>query len=309
MSCIPIDATDIVRPLKEALAANNRRKCGNQCGQIGKMLRCDHGNIRAVMTEHAMAVFNRRISVWRDTEATAPHHQGKSVKFTHERGFAMPPRFPRTDVRVVDIDSIDAALQLAQSSGRRPLVLNLADDCFPGGCVSTGSGAQEESLFRRTSLCRTLTMHFYPIRDDEAVYSPCVVVMKASEAQGFARLAEPLPTLDFVACPAIRHPQLAEGGDTLRDEDVTRLEIKVETVLQVAYKKGHGALVIGAMGLRRMAQSTEPRRANHAAGHRALSGCICGHPHCRAARCGSRGSAHAVVRPSGQPIRLPGRVR
>ena len=195
-----------------------------------------------------MAVFNRRISVWRDTEATAPHHQGKSVKFTHERGFAMPPRFPRTDVRVVDIDSIDAALQLAQSSGRRPLVLNLADDCFPGGCVSTGSGAQEESLFRRTSLCRTLTMHFYPIRDDEAVYSPCVVVMKASEAQGFARLAEPLPTLDFVACPAIRHPQLAEGGDTLRDEDVTRLEIKVETVLQVAYKKGHGALVIGAMG-------------------------------------------------------------
>jgi uncharacterized protein (TIGR02452 family) len=200
------------------------------------------------MSESAMPVFNRRIAVWNDTLATAPTPVAKSVKVAHEPGFAMPPRFPRTDVRVVDADTIDAAQQLAESTGRRPLVLNLADDCFPGGCVYTGSGAQEESLFRRTGLCRTLTMHFYPIRDGEAVYSPGVAVLKASEAQGFARQAPPLPTLDFLACPALRHPQLDASGSALREEDVARLEVKVETVLQAAYKNGHGALVLGAMG-------------------------------------------------------------
>jgi uncharacterized protein (TIGR02452 family) len=34
----------------------------------------------------------------------------------------------------------------------------------------------------------------------------------------------------------------------LREEDVKRLEVKVETVLQAAYKFGHETLVLGAMG-------------------------------------------------------------
>jgi hypothetical protein len=123
-------------------------------------------------------------------------------------------------------DAIDVALDLLSTGkAHRPLVLNLADDIFAGGCVNQGSGAQEESLFRRTNYYQTLvnnsqsaqgTVHsdnlvvlgllrsrrslcegykerqpsdqtdaLYPIENGEAVYSPEVTILKSSEETGW----------------------------------------------------------------------------------------------------------------------------
>lgn len=64
-------------------------------------------------------------------------------------------------VLVKDIDCLIAYKQL-QDAGNNPVVLNLADILVPGGCVESGSGAQEESIFRRSNITRTLTQDFYP---------------------------------------------------------------------------------------------------------------------------------------------------
>ena len=47
-------------------------------------------------------------------------------------------------------------------AGMNPVVLNLADIPVPGGCVESGSGAQEESIFRRSNIIWTLTEKLYP---------------------------------------------------------------------------------------------------------------------------------------------------
>ena len=189
--------------------------------------------------------FFARIECWKDTRALAA------------AALAPPPSeklrfFP--EVRVEDADSIDCALRYLRM-GHNPVVLNLADDCFPGGCVDIGSGAQEESLFRRTNLCRTLDLSFYPIRDDELVYSPGVTVFKRAEADAWRPLDDDCDQLAFIACPGIKNPVLdyAPNDDDpqtarLKPHDEARLRAKFRNVLRAARAKGHDLPVLGAMG-------------------------------------------------------------
>jgi uncharacterized protein (TIGR02452 family) len=126
------------------------------------------------------------------------------------------------------------------------LLLNFADDRFAGGSVDTGSGAQEESLFRRTNLCQTLLQdEFYPILDNEAVYSPNVTVFRDTEENDNVVL-DAVWQNAFIALPGIHNPQLVDGH--LNDSDVERLKQKIELILQIGYKKGHDSLVLGALG-------------------------------------------------------------
>ena len=209
-----------------------------------------------------MEAFLRRIEVWKDTERRAPPAAAPSCKESYVDGYGdgHAPT-PPTDAHVLqqhprvalhDADTIDLGLALLASGVvSRPLLLILADDCFPGGCVATGSGAQEEALFRRTNLCRSLSMRDYPIRDDEAVYAPRIEVFRRGERHAtdpFGLLPpEERRVLDFVACPALRHPMLTPEG-RLADADAARLAVKVELVLQLAHRHGHDGVVLGAMG-------------------------------------------------------------
>jgi uncharacterized protein (TIGR02452 family) len=149
---------------------------------------------------------------------------------------------------VVDEDCIDCALRLIQHRlCAHPVVHILADDYFPGGSVGLGSGAQEESIFRRTNICRTLTQNLYPLLDGEVVYSPNVSVLKASESDGWTPLPHPLPLLGFIAGPGVRTPSLLDDGK-LSSADERRLSIKLHAVLQAALDNGHDGIVLGAMG-------------------------------------------------------------
>ena len=61
----------------------------------------------------------------------------------------------QTVVEVQNIDCLYAGVQLKEQ-GYNPAVLNMASRRNPGGGVTTGAGAQEETLFRRTNLFRSL---------------------------------------------------------------------------------------------------------------------------------------------------------
>lgn len=63
--------------------------------------------------------------------------------------------YDTTIVKVENIDCLHAGAAL-KKSGYNPAVLNMASSSNPGGGVINGAGAQEETLFRRTNLFRSL---------------------------------------------------------------------------------------------------------------------------------------------------------
>lgn len=194
-----------------------------------------------------MVDFEKRIKCWKHTLAYCEENDlnpKASSLHTYQQTADPMREFPRTLVTVEDQDSIYAGLEL-KGAGYNPLVLNFADDVFPGGHVAMGSGAQEESLFRRTNYHQTLHhgTGFYPLEGTESVYSPDVTVIKNLD---FILLPE-FKKLSFIASPGLRHPPLTIENK-LRPEDRTLLQNKIETIFQVGYAYGHDSLVLGALG-------------------------------------------------------------
>ena len=186
-----------------------------------------------------------RIAVWHETVAmdtAAPYPCTPSTKHVFDPLYIFPKLYDGTFVSVVPEDVLDVAQAYIKQN---PLVLNFADDLDPGGCVDGGSGAQEESLFRRTNLYRTVHTDFYPLKSLEAVYSPVITVFRAPEARNYAILEAPY-TVAVVSAPALKYPPVRNGR--LRDADVQTLKRKIRLVFQIAKQHGHEVLVLGAWG-------------------------------------------------------------
>ena len=174
------------------------------------------------------------------------------------------PRFPPTKIRVLNADTIDAALTL--SSGTTPtastpnskpvLILNMANAYHSGGGWEQGALAQEEALCYRSSLSFTLKLRFYPIPEFGGIYSPTVVVIRESMAQGHNLLdltrPEDLPVVSCVSVAAIRDPYIvrdAAGRERYRrSRDRDTMKEKMRVVLRIAALTRHRRLVLGALG-------------------------------------------------------------
>lgn len=199
-------------------------------------------------------LFTDRISVWADTQKISAEmpEPPTSVKMRYDPGFSAPKTSAKSEIRFFDMDSIDCALAHAPEA----VILNLADDNFPGGCVALGAGAQEEAIFRRTNYCAALKIpqpnnDLYPIRDGEAVYSPGISILKTSEATGW-QLIPPgqRPKVAFIACPGLKYPttELVNDEPRLTPDDVIRLKNKIRVIIQTAAKFGHQTVILGALG-------------------------------------------------------------
>lgn len=165
-------------------------------------------------------------------------------------------------ITVENVECIDAGIAL-QQQGFNPAVLNLADAYQPGGLVLQGSHAQEESLFRRTNLFRSLyqfddeyAQEFkvpqpqaqrYPMDQDwGGIYTPGALVIRAPQDAGFKLLNEPVK-MSFIAVAGINDPILNDSG--LMDEiDSETTRNKMRTILRLGALNGHDALVLGALG-------------------------------------------------------------
>jgi uncharacterized protein (TIGR02452 family) len=206
------------------------------------------------MSGPVAAIYQWRIAVWKETEAAA-HAIGSppTLKFTPAQVRDPVSHGYATVISVRDADCIDVAKEM-QDRGLQPVVLNLSDDCVAGGVVDLGSGAQEESLWRRTALSATQHQGFYPLCEDGRVsllYSPAVPVLRDTEERGYAWLPTPF-YLDFIACPALKYPHwvssaTAPDGD-LSDSDKERLATRLRLILRVAAQMGNDAVVLGPMG-------------------------------------------------------------
>lgn len=192
------------------------------------------------------------------------------------------PQVPANDVEshepmsvsVVNEDCVKAA-QAMLGEGLCPAILNMASLHHPGGGVIDGSGAQEESLCRRSNLAVSLyqyslpggrhgdlaemvgvkrkTGQSYPMDERYGgIYSPDVCFFRDVEDNGYALLEEPFH-ISVISVAAInynpKHGRHALNGDgSIPDGDIELLKDKIRTILDIGLAHGHDSLVLGAFG-------------------------------------------------------------
>lgn len=172
----------------------------------------------------------------------------------------IPPRDEPTIVEVQNIDCLYAGV-LLKEQGYNPAVQNMASRRNPGGGVTTGAGAQEETLFRRTNLFRSLyqfapyaeqygikpSHHQYPLdRNYGGVYTPNAIYFRESEQKGYALLEKPV-SLSFITVAGMNRPDLTIGG-MIANHHVEPIKDKIRTIFRMGLVHGHDSLVLGALG-------------------------------------------------------------
>ena len=184
----------------------------------------------------------------------------------------IPVRYATTHTGCANEDCLVVAKSLIDR-GLNPAVLNLADAYHACGMYNSGSGAQEESLCRASTLSLTLYQYYnkmwagkanVPLRPTPAypmdihfggIYSPDVTVFRDNGQTGFALREEPYQTsiISLAALnfrPGHKTNNLeycsADGGFTPEGKQV--MFDKIRTIYRIALLNGHDSLVLGAFG-------------------------------------------------------------
>ena len=228
-----------------------------------------------------MADSNKLIDVWKNTVDVVRkgHYEaenGQTVNFTDEDKMVAESVFytkkcqcdsveiddyADTEVSVVNNDCLKVAEGLVKD-GYTTCVLNMASFIRPGGGVTKGSRAQEEDIFRRTNIFKSLFRYSddfadyyglepsdqqYPLeRTYGAVYTPHVTVFRGTSSEDYKLLEEPFK-VNVVSVAAVKRPQITSDGD-INDWVKETLKRKVCQMLDIAMCHGNNALVLGAFG-------------------------------------------------------------
>jgi uncharacterized protein (TIGR02452 family) len=150
----------------------------------------------------------------------------------------------------------DSEHDLDHHISRSVLVLNLASERSPGGGWQKGALAQEECLCYRSSLPLSLSPSFYPIPSLSAIYTPNVVLIRTSMADGHTlfpttQLQAPsgLPAVSVVSAAALRKPALSDDNKAFKHPGArATTKRKIRLVLRLAARNKHTKLVLGALG-------------------------------------------------------------
>jgi hypothetical protein len=89
-----------------------------------------------------------------------------------------------TEFRQLKIDDTTDKNVHTEAPPKPILVLNFASDTAPGGRWREGVLGQEEELFYRTSLSRSLNPAYYPLKLLNSIYSPKVFLIRGPYKTG-----------------------------------------------------------------------------------------------------------------------------
>ncbi|CAH0027944.1 unnamed protein product [Clonostachys rhizophaga] len=208
---------------------------------------------------------------------------------THSLPYLDPnrcPLFPEpATIRVVNEDTLNAALRMSEEAWDddnananacseddprpiqrlHPLIVNFANGEKPCGGWLNGKLAQEEAICYRSSLYKSLTSRDYPLSWDNVIYSPYVLVLRQSLADGHRLYKFPPDLLPHVSCltvAAIRNPRThtfvldgerSQGRPREKhifasDKDRSITKAKMRLTLRAAARHGQQSLVLGALG-------------------------------------------------------------
>ncbi len=166
----------------------------------------------------------------------------------------------KTIIEVVNADCIKEGIRLLDM-GYNPAILNMASRKNPGGGVENGAGAQEEGIFRRTNIFRSLYQFAsyaeeygvkksnfqYPLdKNFGGIYSPCVSIFREGEKAGYKLLSK-TREIAFISVAGLNRPSLNENGKIV-DYLIEPAKNKIRTILRIGLKHGHDSLILGALG-------------------------------------------------------------
>lgn len=164
-----------------------------------------------------------------------------------------------TIIKVINDDCIYVAEEMLRR-GLKPAMLNMASFSTPGGGVVNGSAAQEESIFRRTNIFKSLYQFHcigenYGIKQAEeryplnynfgVIYTPNVTVFKMAEKDDCKLLERPF-SIDVISCSAVKRPALRDGLIAPWTKDT--ILSKIRQIFDAALANGNDSLVLGAFG-------------------------------------------------------------
>jgi uncharacterized protein (TIGR02452 family) len=139
------------------------------------------------------------------------------------------------NIEVVNSDSVSALTEFSKTG--KTAVLNMASYKRPGGGVINGARAQEECLFRCSNLGHVISTDFYPLQDDELLWTKDVVFFKDVN-YGYMKDVK----VDVVTIAAINLN--AQKVDNY--EELTKNKIRL--MLSIATKNNIDNIILGAWG-------------------------------------------------------------
>ncbi|KAG2382947.1 hypothetical protein C9374_004914 [Naegleria lovaniensis] len=176
------------------------------------------------------------------------------------------PKPFKTNISIMIGDCLEAALIYSMGGinkdsehnvqTKKVAVLNMASAKRPGGGYKTGSGAQEENLFRRTSLAFSLedVDHWdtdrkwkYPLPELGGVYVPNVSVIRGSELKGYPFLTK-LYHVDVICVAAYAKPQLDQSRQKLHESLIENVKNKMRLMFAMAIENGVTTVILSAWG-------------------------------------------------------------
>ena len=220
-------------------------------------------------------------AIFRDTEKMCRTHPRLSESIARSRAgqrlilednvVNVPPFGDAAEGRLVVSPKRTFEAASAYARTMKTCVLNFASASNPGGGVVNGSSAQEEALCR----CSTLYINLYtnemwsgfysphraardPIHNDDAIYTPRVMVFKGDTAFPTTLPESDWYEVDVISCaaPNLReHPsnRMNSGDGDRRIElppDKLRAihERRLTRILDIAATNGEEAVILGAFG-------------------------------------------------------------
>lgn len=224
----------------------------------------------------------RLIQVFEDTKAfirEEPTLAQKAAEARQATEFYTAEKYPQISaqpdkagaIRVTKHKTFEAAMAVhKEHKDWRIAVLNFASATTPGGGVTKGSSAQEESLCRCSTLYPALTSNalwdaYYsvnraarnPLYTDALIYTPGVTICKTDD-QFPERLEQSDWTeVDVITCAA---PNLRQRPGNMYNHDDSEAVVispdellalhksRARHILTVAASKGVDALILGAFG-------------------------------------------------------------
>jgi uncharacterized protein (TIGR02452 family) len=172
----------------------------------------------------------------------------------------VPTLAEETKVSVIDADCLEVAINLVKM-GYNPAVLNMANRQTAGGAVYDGAGAQEETIFRRTTIAPSLYQftkyaelhglkrsHMqYPMdRNYGGAYSPNILVFREGEKHGYKLMEHPV-MMSFISVAALNRPDLTPDNH-LAPNMIEPTKRKMRTIMRIGLQHNHDSLVLGALG-------------------------------------------------------------
>lgn len=196
------------------------------------------------------------ISVYQDTMAHAPFVKG-DIDYTVTSKYSIEDMGFRPIrggvISVWNTDSISAAIKARQKDPYAKIcMLNMASRKRPGGGVRNGARAQEEDLFRCTTLGMDIPEKHYPLEEHEYLYTESAYIIKDADYERVFPVE-----IDVVSMPAI-NLNVGKWNEEKNDYDTeiqekpqgyaTMMIKKIRAICGHAASRGCNTLILGAWG-------------------------------------------------------------